>query len=83
MVTDIVNAIINTITGLLAGIGAGIVDYFESVFINRAAGVDTILNTADDVITLSSVGTFVFVLLGIGAAFGLATLVFSMVRGRR
>jgi len=83
MVNDIVNAIINTITGLLAGIGAGIVDYFESVFINRAAGVDTILNTADDVITLSSVGTFVFVLLGIGAAFGLATLVFSMVRGRR
>jgi len=83
MVTDIVNAIINTITGLLAGIGAGIVDYFESVFIDRDAGVDTILNTADDVITLSSVGTFVFVLLGIGAAFGLATLVFSMVRGRR
>lgn len=71
MITDIVSTITTTIQGLLAGIGSGIVDYFESVFLNEAG---TNLNT---------VGTFVFVLLGIGAAFGLATLVFSMVRGRR
>jgi hypothetical protein len=31
---------------------------------------------------LSTVGMFIFVLLGIGAAFGLAKLIFSMVRGR-
>ena len=83
MVADIVNTIVSMITGLLAGIGSGIVDYFESVFLTRDAGVDTILNTADDVINLSSVGIFIFVLLGVGAAFGLATLVFNMVRGRR
>ena len=71
MITDIVSAITQTIQGLLAGIGSGIVDYFESVFLNETG---TNLNT---------VGTFIFVLLGIGAAFGLATLVFSMVRGRR
>lgn len=71
MITDIVSTITTTIQGLLAGIGSGIVDYFESVFLNEAG---TNLNT---------VGTFIFVLLGIGAAFGLATLVFSMVRGRR
>jgi hypothetical protein len=50
--------------------------------IDRAAGVDTILNTADDVITLNNFGTFIFVLLGVGAAFGVAKLVFSLVRGR-
>jgi len=71
LITDIVTTITTTIQGLLAGIGSGIVDYFESVFLNEAG---TNLNT---------VGTFIFVLLGIGAAFGLATLVFSMVRGRR
>lgn len=71
MVADIVSAIVDTIQGLLAGIGTGIVDYFNSVFLNA---------TEDG---LSTVGTFIFVLLGIGAAFGLATLVFSMVRGRR
>lgn len=72
MVAGIVSAIVQTIQGLLAGIGGGIVSYFNSVFIVDTAGV----------ITLSTVGTFIFVLLGIGAAFGLATLIFNMVRGR-
>lgn len=67
---------------MLAGIGAGVVDYFESIIIDRAAGVDTILNTADDVITLNQFGTFLFVLLGIGAAFGFAKLIFGLVRSR-
>jgi len=67
---------------LLAGIGTAVVDYFESLIISRDAGVDTILFTADDVVTLNMFGTFIFVLLGIGAAFGVAKLVFSLVRGR-
>lgn len=70
MVADIIETVIDVITGLLAGIGSGIVDYFEAVFLN---------STADG---LNSVGTFVFVLLGISAAFGLAGLVFNMVRNR-
>jgi len=56
---------------LLAGIGTGIVDYFESLVLD-AAGTN-----------LNMFGTFIFVLLGIGAAFGVAKLVFSLVRGRR
>jgi hypothetical protein len=82
MITDIISSIVDTIQGLLAGIGSGIVTYFESLIIDRAAGVDTILNTADDVISLNQFGVFVFVLLGVGAAFGLAKVVFSLVRGR-
>lgn len=69
MVADIISAIVTTIQGLLAGIGGGIVDYFDSVFTDGAGG-------------LSTMGTFIFVLLGIGAAFGLATLVFNLVRRR-
>lgn len=69
MVTDITSTIVNVIQALLAGIGAGVVDYFESLLLT-------------DTGNLNSVGTFIFVLLGIGAAFGLAKLVFSMVRAR-
>ena len=69
MVTDITSTIVTVIQELLAGIGAGVVDYFESL----------LLDSQGD---LNSVGTFIFVLLGIGAAFGLAKLVFSMVRTR-
>jgi hypothetical protein len=71
MVNDVITTIVDVITGLLGGIGEGIVDYFESVFLNSAGT------------GLNSVGTFIFVLLGIGAAFGLASLVFNMVRSRR
>jgi phosphotransferase system glucose/maltose/N-acetylglucosamine-specific IIC component len=71
MVNDVITTIVDVITGLLGGIGEGIVDYFESVFLNSTQT------------GLNSVGTFIFVLLGIGAAFGLASLVFNMVRSRR
>jgi hypothetical protein len=70
MVNDIITTVIDVITGLLAGIGSGIVDYFEAVFLNDAGT------------GLNAVGTFVFVLLGISAAFGLSALVFNMVRSR-
>jgi len=75
MVTDVVDTVVDTIQGLLAGIGSGIVVYFEQTFlITDTSGVATD--------ALNPVGIFIFVLLGIGAAFGLATLVFSLVRGR-
>jgi hypothetical protein len=70
LVQNIIDTIVDVIQGLLAGIGSGIVTYFESTFLTE---------TGD----LNSVGTFIFVLLGIGAAFGLAKLVFSLVRFRR
>ena len=75
MVNDIITTIVDTIQGLLAGIGTGVVNYFEGLLLvpDGSGGYTDSLN---------SVGTFVFVLLGIGAAFGLATLVFNMVRSR-
>ena len=70
MVADIITTVIDVITGLLAGIGSGIVEYFEAVFLTPAGD------------GLNAVGTFIFVLLGISAAFGLSALVFNMVRSR-
>jgi hypothetical protein len=69
MVTDITTTIVDVIQALLTGIGSGVVDYFESLLL-------------DSLGNLNSVGTFIFVLLGISAAFGLASLVFNMVRRR-
>ena len=75
MVTDVTDTIISVIQALLAGIGSGIVQYFEQTFlITDTSGVATD--------ALNPVGIFVFVLLGIGAAFGLATLIFNLVRNR-
>jgi hypothetical protein len=68
MVNDIITTVVDTIQGLLAGIGTGVVDYFEALLLDNG--------------DLNSVGTFIFVLLGISAAFGLASLVFNMVRRR-
>ena len=71
-ITDITSTVVTVIQELLAGIGVGIVSYFDSVFLDA----ESVTNE------LSTFGTFIFVLLGIGAAFGLATLVFSLVRRR-
>jgi hypothetical protein len=70
MVADVVSTIVDVIQGLLAGIGSAVTTYFEALLIDSATG------------GLNPFGTFVFVLLGIGAAFGLATLIFNMVRSR-
>ena len=69
MVNDIVTTIVTVIQDLLAGIGSGVVDYFTALLLDSTGG-------------LNAVGTFIFVLLGISAAFGLASLVFNMVRRR-
>ena len=74
IVSDITDTITTTIQNLLAGIGSAIVTYFENTFlVTDATGATDALNT---------VGIFIFVLLGIGAAFGLATLIFNLVRNR-
>jgi hypothetical protein len=70
MVADVIETIVDVITGLLAGIGSAVTTYFEALLLNA---------TSDG---LNPFGVFVFVLLGIGAAFGLATLIFNMVRAR-
>ena len=77
MVTDVIETIVEVIQGLLAGIGAGIVNYFQSLVLIESATPGVYTDA------LNPFGVFIFVLLGIGAAFGLATVIFSMVRGRR
>lgn len=76
MVQDVIDTIVTTIQGLLAGIGSGVVNYFKSTFLIESATPGVYTDA------LNPVGIFVFVLLGIGAAFGMAKLVFSLVRGR-
>lgn len=76
MVADIISAIVTTIQGLLAGIGSAVVTYFQSLVLVES-GTPGVYTDA-----LNEFGIFLFVLLGIGAAFGLATLVFNLVRNR-
>lgn len=76
MVADIIETIVSVIQGLLAGIGSGIVTYFQTLVLVESA------TPGEYTDALNEFGIFLFVLLGIGAAFGLATLVFNLVRNR-
>lgn len=76
MIADIIDAIVTTIQGLLAGIGSAVVTYFQSLVLVESATPGVYTDA------LNEFGVFLFVLLGIGAAFGLAKLVFSLVRNR-
>lgn len=75
MIEDVISTTVDTIKGLLAGIGQGIVQYFEQTFlITDTSGVATD--------ALNPVGTMIFVFLGISAAFGVAAMIFNMIRRR-
>lgn len=76
IVQNIIDTVVDTIQGLLAGIGAGVVDYFESLVLIEDTTPGTYLDS------LNPFGIFLFVLLGIGAAFAFAKLIFSLVRRR-
>ena len=65
MVQNIIDTIVNTISGLLEGIGSAVVSYFQSLLLVEST---TTPGTYTD--ALNEFGVFVFVLLGIGAAFG-------------
>ena len=77
MIAEIISTIVLTIKGLLSGIGSGVVVYFQSLILIESATPGVYTDA------LNPFGTFIFVLLGIGAAFGLAGMVFGLVRGRR
>lgn len=84
--TEIISVILGAITSFLKGIGGGVIDVFNSlVFVStRAAGTDTILFTADDVITiteeLTGFATWGLVFLGLGFAIMVFSKVLGMVR---
>ena len=77
MVQNIIDTIVDTISGLLEGIGSAVVSYFQSLLL-----VESTTTPGTYTYALNEFGVFVFVLLGIGAAFGLASLIFRMVRAR-
>lgn len=76
MVTDVISTIVEVIQGLLAGIGSAVVTYFQSLVLIESATPGVYTDA------LNPFGVFLFVLLGIGAAFGLASLIFNLVRNR-
>jgi hypothetical protein len=76
MVTNIIETIVDVITGLLSGIGQAVAQYFQTLVLVESA------TPGEYTDALNPFGIFLFVLLGIGAAFGLATLVFNLVRNR-
>lgn len=76
MVADVISTIVEVIQGLLAGIGSAVVTYFQSLVLIESATPGTYTDA------LNPFGVFLFVLLGIGAAFGLASLIFNLVRNR-
>jgi hypothetical protein len=76
MVADVIGTIVEVIQGLLAGIGSAVVKYFQSLVLIESSTPGTYTDA------LNPFGVFLFVLLGIGAAFGLASLIFNLVRNR-
>jgi len=69
MVTDIINAIVDTVTGLLEGLGVGLQSFFSDAFMVEGESP-----------TLSALGTFVFVLVGISIGLAAVRWVLSLVR---
>lgn len=70
MGAEIVTTLTTAFTSTASAIGKGIVSIFTDVFM--AEGGES----------LSSVGTFVLVMAGVGFAFGLAKFVTGMIRNR-
>lgn len=56
-VTNIVTTIVESATSLLGGIGAGIVEYFETLFLNSEGGI-------------SNLGIYLLCFVGFGVAIG-------------
>lgn len=68
-VTVIITAIINSITGVLNGLGSGLVDFFDSIFLN---------STGDGLSTLAIVA---FAFIGLSVGLGLVSMLIKKIRG--
>ena len=79
MVTAITNAFINTVTTIFGGIADSVVALFESIIITRDAGVDTILNTADDVIGITDLAQWMIIFMGVSFALTIFYAIFRKV----
>lgn len=72
-VSTFVSIVVETVTGLLGGLGKGIVGFFEDLFIDSSGTTNTI----------TSLGAFIIVLLGVSIALGAVSWVSTLIRGRR
>ncbi len=68
-VTVIITAIIESITGILTGLGSGLVDFFDSIFVN---------STSDGLSTLAIV---VLAFVGLSVGLGLVSMLIRKIRG--
>lgn len=73
MITAIVNAITSAFTTLLSGIGSGIVEFFETIFLDSTSTASTPVLT-----TFASVA---LVFVGVGAAWGVVRWITGKVNG--
>lgn len=71
MATDVITIVIDSAEALLAGLGGGIITIFETAIWVRSAGVDTLMNTADDTFALSGLAEWMLVFLGLGIGLSL------------
>lgn len=68
-VTVIITAIIESITGVLSGLGSGMVDFFDSVFLNESGD------------GLSVLAIVVFAFVGLSVGLGLVSMLINKFRG--
>lgn len=68
-VAIIITAIIESITGVLTGLGAGMVEFFDSVFLNDAGT------------GLSTLAIVVFAFIGLSVGLGLVSMLVNKIRG--
>jgi hypothetical protein len=69
--SDVITVILNSITTFLSGIGSAIVDFFEVLVWDSSAS------------SLTTMGLWLLVFLGLALAIGIARLVFAIFRTRR
>lgn len=69
MVAEIISTITEMVTGLLGGLGAGIVGFFETLFVTETG--------------ISSLAVWVIALLGLAVGLGAVAWVSTLIRGKQ
>ena len=82
--TELVSIITTALSTFLGGLGTPVVHLFYDLFVVHTAGVDTVLYTADDVITGPTVLAYVsLTFVGIRIAYKFIPMVLKLLKVRR
>jgi len=77
MVSSVISTIMDSVSAVFTGLGTSLTTLWESLIygeIARDAGVDTILNTADDIVTIGLTPFAEWMLIFVGFAIGTGIL---------